>query len=323
MRINIRFEFHIHIYKSNDDQLKEKTCKELTGECFLKRAEQEVEAMKSIRSHSTIANYRCALNAFRRYLGQDLPTDKINSDTIRGFEQHLRMQKVSPNSSSCYMRSLRALIIRLKGESAKTLFHKVYTGKAKTDKRAVSESDIHKLKSLRLKRLSCLRLARDLFLFSYYALGMPFVDIAFLRKSQVKDGQITYLRHKTGQRITVHLEPCMEEIISSYSRSDSDYVFPIITAKTPDLMYKQYKSRLIYYNRMLKQLAEKAGISKNLTSYTPRHTWASVAYSSNVDLPVISKALGHTNTRTTLTYIKEINDDRLEKANRALVNRIL
>ena len=76
------------------------------------------------------------------------------------------------------------------------------------------------------------------------------------------------------------------------------------------------------YNHSLKTLAKKAKVTSRLTSYTARHTWASVAFSSNVDLPVISKALGHTNTQTTLTYIKEINDFRLDEANKRIVNMI-
>ena len=76
------------------------------------------------------------------------------------------------------------------------------------------------------------------------------------------------------------------------------------------------------YNRSLKTLARKSGLNLRITSYTARHTWASVAYSSNVCLPIISKALGHTNPQTTLTYIKEINDKRLEEANREIISRI-
>ena len=53
-----------------------------------------------------------------------------------------------------------------------------------------------------------------------------------------------------------------------------------------------------------------------------RHTWASTAYAANVDLPVISKALGHTNPQTTLTYIREIDDQRLARANREIIKKI-
>jgi integrase len=150
---------------------------------------------------------------------------------------------------------------------------------------------------------------------------MPFVDIAFLRRSQINDNQLTYYRHKTGQRIVIPLEPCMNEIISRY-QSDSEYVFPLLRSLEPQKAYNEYLQMLNRYNRSLKTLARKAGVTRRLTSYTPRHTWASVAYDQNVDLSVISKALGHTNTQTTLTYIKEISDNRLAEANHLIVGRI-
>ena len=150
---------------------------------------------------------------------------------------------------------------------------------------------------------------------------MPFVDIAFLRHSQICGNHLIYQRHKTGQRIVVPLESCMFEIINRY-RSDRDYVFPLIKSNDPSIAYHEYLIMLNRYNRSLKTLARKSGLNLRITSYTARHTWASVAYSSNVCLPIISKALGHTNPQTTLTYIKEINDKRLEEANREIISRI-
>jgi integrase len=191
-----------------------------------------------------------------------------------------------------------------------------------TEKRAVPESVISQVKAVKLKRRSFMSLTRDLFLFSFYTRGMPFVDMAFLRKSQINDGVLTYDRHKTGQRVTVHLEPCMLEVISRYHNDDSTYVFPLLKSENPQKAYDEYLYKLNQYNHSLKRLAKIAGVKDRLTSYTPRHTWASVAYDSNVDLPVISKALGHSNTQTTLTYIKEINDSRLDDANRMIVSKI-
>ena len=83
-----------------------------------------------------------------------------------------------------------------------------------------------------------------------------------------------------------------------------------------------YPSALNRYNRSLKLLARQAGIPVKLTSYVARHSWASIAYEQGVALPVISKALGHTNTETTLVYIEGIKDERLAEANRKLLERI-
>ena len=54
-----------------------------------------------------------------------------------------------------------------------------------------------------------------MFLFGFYTRGIAFVDIAYLRKSDIQDGAIRYDRHKTGQQHTVCIEPCIQSIISA------------------------------------------------------------------------------------------------------------
>lgn len=104
-------------------------------------------------------------------------------------------------------------------------FTKAFTGRTKTAKRSITESEIRKLHDLNLEEGSTLAMSRDIFIFSFYAMGMPFVDIAYLKKSQMKDNVIRYARHKTGQPISIALVPAMQAIISRYSSSDSIYVF--------------------------------------------------------------------------------------------------
>ena len=74
---------------------------------------------------------------------------------------------------------------------------------------------------------------------------------------------------------------------------------------------------------MLKRLGEMASINHQLTSYVSRHSWASIAYDSNVDLAIISKALGHANPQHTLIYIRQINDSRLYDANQQILKKVL
>ena len=323
MGISIRFEIHIFVNKSGCVNECHKTSKDRPSikRWFLKSAADEIERLKHSLSYSTLENYKTALRAFSRYLKQDVNIANINQTLIKGFERWLRDQNLCLNTVSCYMRSLRSLLNRLDSENKSRAFESVYTGRARTEKRAVSEADVCCLKQVKLRPDSFLCLVRDVFLFSYYALGMPFVDIAFLRRSQINDNLLTYHRHKTGQRIVIPLEHCMKEIISRY-KSDNEYVFPLLHSLEPQKAYNEYLRMLNRYNRALKTLAIKAGVTQRLSSYTARHTWASVAYNQNVDLPVISKALGHTNPQTTLTYIRGINDDRLAQANHKIVNRI-
>ena len=85
---------------------------------------------------------------------------------------------------------------------------------------------------------------------------MAFVDMAYLKKEDVGGGRITYYRHKTGQYLTLRIEPCMVTILERYGRTcpESPYLFPILTDEQPELAYRQYRTGLNYHNRKLKRL---------------------------------------------------------------------
>ena len=279
-------------------------------------AGRTIAALTAARGKSTIDNYRTALRSLLCYAGSSLTVDRLDQTLIEGWQHWLTGRGVTLNTISCYMRSMRAVICHSEvGPACKSAFKSVFTGNTTTDKRSLPAADIQKLLLLPLDDHRELQLSRDIFLFSLYALGMPFVDVAFLRKSQIADGYITYHRHKTGQRIRVKVEPPMQRIINRYARSGSPFAFPLLRQGTM-AEYEAWRSR---YNRQLRQLGRLAKLDKRLTSYVARHSWASMAYHSNVDLPVISKALGHTSSKTTQVYIREIDDCRIDTANRRLL----
>ena len=294
---------------------------------FLLSAEQQAKHCEEANRFSTAKNYRTAIRSLSRFLqGQQLTVKDISPELMADYAQWLRQQGISMNTVSCYLRSLRAIynkVVRRYGLEDLDPFKDLFTGHAKTVKRSATDDDIKRLQAMILPKHSALQLSRDIFLFSLYAQGMPFVDVAFLRKEQIRDGLIVYERHKTGQQIVVKIEGCIQEIINRYSRTDSDFVFPIITTHYPAQAYKQYQSKLRTYNRHLHQLEKIAGLKGSLTSYVVRHTWASLAYDTDIDLAVIASALGHTNTNTTRIYIRDINNRRLAEANKKVLNRII
>lgn len=325
MAFSIKFELHVHFHK--DEKTKEMDRKVMEdkkqAEAFCRLVADEIERQKLAMSQSTIENYLTALRSFQDYLLES-PTDVcLDSSLFQHYEHWLHKRMVKPNTISCYMRSLRSLIAKIYGEEERRLFKNVYTGLAVTDKRSISTDDINKLRSLQLKDGSFAAVARDLFLFSFYAFGMPFVDMAFLQCSQISDGKLTYYRHKTGQQVTVKIESCMQEIIKRYQEENRLYVFPLIHSTDEQGAYSEYLKVLNRYNRTLKRLAEMATIDNHLTSYVSRHSWASIAYDSNVDLAIISKALGHANPQHTLIYIRQINDSRLYDANQQVLKKVL
>lgn len=348
--IHISFQVNIHwgshwLHRKNKQQ-----SKTIQKQRLEERAQEAMEELSQRRAKSTIDNYQTALRSLLTYAGKDISTEQIDVAMMEGYQRWLQLRGVSRNTSSCYMRSLRALLRHIDAEGEyKEAFKSVYTGNEKTEKRAITEEELKILKSplpafphwgrgkeqrgrksplptspyrgrgKEQRKDRALGMARDLFLFSFCALGMPFVDLAFLKKSQVKDGYIDYRRHKTGQHIRVKIEPLMQEIIDKYARKDGLYLFPILTHSNNEEAMREYERQRSRYNRLLGELSRKLNLP-HLTSYVARHSWASIAYGQDVALPIITKAMGHTSTQTTLTYIREINDHRIEEANSRLVN---
>ena len=280
---------------------------------------------------STAENYRTAVRSFVRFnSGRDVPLSALDAETLRRYERWLREGGVCLNTSSCYLRSLRAIYNKAASKRLvkdRAPFKGLFTGNERTVKRSIGAEEVRRL-VLSPFPPPCgggkekVASALDLFLFSFYAMGIPFVDLAHLKKSQVKDGVLTYHRRKTNRPVRVKLEKCMLDILEKYKAEGTDYLFPILyKVKDGRQVAVSYASALNRYNRSLKELARQAGIGVNLTSYVARHSWASIAYEHGIGLPVISKALGHTDTKTTLIYVEGIKDERLAEANRELLER--
>ena len=109
-----------------------------------------------------------------------------------------------------------------------------------------------------------------MYLFSFYAQGMAFVDIVFLKKKNIRDGILSYRRHKSQQLIHIVVTPQMQELIDKYA-NDSEYVFPIIDTSLSTSIYDQYRLALGRVNRYLKKITFRLNINVRLTTYTARH----------------------------------------------------
>lgn len=326
--IKIKIELNVYIYRSKHSATKEeKQIKEKGSKLdYSDLAMKEIERAYNNKCFSTARNYGTALRSFQQFMKtKNIPVHLVTADRMEDYQKWLRQKGVCLNTVSCYMSSLRSIYNRAV-EKEQTIdrkpFSKVFLGTTSTEKRSITIRELQKLQALQLQQGTFAEKVRDIFLFCFYALGMPFVDAAHLRKKQIHNGVITYSRHKTGQVVRIKMEPCMQHIINKYAHEDGEFVFPILNHTTAQTRYKRYVQTLVRYNKTLKEIAKQAGIKSNLSSYVVRHTWASMAYQNNVELPVISKALGHTNTTTTMVYIRELNDSYLVKANKKILQNV-
>ena len=137
-------------------------------------------------------------------------------------------QGICSNSTSYYMRNLRAVYNRAVDKELtiqRSPFKHVYTGIDKTVKRAVPLKVIRMIRDLDLRISPGMEYARDMFMLSFYTRGMSFVDIAYLKKADLKSGVLTYRRQKTGRRLSIKWEKPMQEILDRYGHNDSPYLF--------------------------------------------------------------------------------------------------
>ena len=280
------------------------------------------------KRYGTAKTYHDCLASFSSFRnGEDITFDALDGETMVQYEVWLRNKGLKRNSSSCYLRTLKTLYLKAIEQGLtedKDIFRHVFTGFATTTKRAISIEAIKAIRRLDLSNNPALSFARDIFMLSLYLQGMAFVDIAYLKKSDKRNGQLQYSRMKTGQTLTISWEKPMQEIVDAYSHltKDTPYLLPIIT-KQDGTERKQYEKAEHNVNRNLKKIGEMAGLHIPLTTYVARHSWASIMRDMGNDITVVSKGLGHGDIKTTQIYLSTIDNSTVMKANKRLLGRIL
>ena len=290
---------------------------------FMESVIANLKTLGKVRTSETYAATLCSFRRFRE--NKDVPLDDVDSDMMMAYEAYLKNTGVSPNSSSFYMRNLRAVYNRAVEKdltSQRFPFKHVYTGVDKTVKRAVPLKVIKKIKEKDFTMNPTFDFARDMFLMSFYTRGMSFVDMAYLRKKDLQNGVLSYRRRKTGQQLFIKWEKCMQEIVDKYDTSQSSYLLPIIKPFCEINERKQYIYAAHNINRCLKIIGKELGLSVSLTLYVARHAWASIAKSKNVPLSVISEGMGHDSEATTRIYLASLDTMAIDKANSMILKSL-
>ena len=308
------------------DTIVDRYRKQTSAQSFFNFMDSVICQLKRLNRERTSETYTSALSSFMRFRrNRDVQLDDMDTDMMMEYEAWLKAKGVSLNTISFYMRILRATYNRAVGKgltAQKHPFSQVYTGTDKTVKRAISLKDIRRIKELDLTSKPHWELARDMFLFSFYTRGMSFIDMAYLKKSDLKNGILSYRRHKTGQQLHIRWEKCMEEIVAKYAAECSDeYLLPILKLPSRKLR-SQYKSTLFRTNKYLKEIARQCDIAVPLTMYVSRHSWASIAKSKNIPVSVISEGMGHDSEETTRIYLASLDGSVIDKANSLILKSL-
>ena len=271
----------------------------------------------------TSETYKSALSSFKKFRqDEDIMLDCLTSEIMEAYEAWHKNRGVAPNTISFYTRILRAVYNRAVDDDIienRNPFKHVYTGVDKTVKRALPLPVIKKIKALDLSLNPSLDYARDMFLISFYLRGMSFIDMAFLKKSDLKNGHVTYRRRKTGQQLIIEWTKEMQMILDKYPENATDYLLPII--KNPGTNERcTYRNMGYNINHNLKKIAKMVGVQIPLTLYVARHSWASAAKAKGIPLSVISEGMGHDSEATTQIYLASLATSVVDRANSIILN---
>ena len=292
---------------------------------------QVAEELRMGGNFGTAHVYRSSINAIIAYHGEgDFSFDEVTPEWLKGFEVHLRGRGCSWNTVSTYLRTFRAVYNRAVNSRmviyTPHLFRSVYTGTRADHKRALCDEDMKKVFT-KLPQSSAvpsaIRCAQDLFVLMFLLRGLPFVDLAYLRKSDLRDNVITYRRRKTGRPLSVTLTPEAMALLKKYMNHDphSPYLFPLLkSGEGTKEAYREYQLALRNFNYQLMILKQVLGLTSEVSSYTARHTWATLARESGAPISIISAGLGHTSEEMTRVYLKEFDQETLAQVNRIVTN---
>ena len=289
----------------------------------------EIERLESLGKITSATKHKYALQVLDGYKPTTIALEAIDLDYLKGLELYLRQRGNKDNSIATRFAIFKAIYNKAVKEGKVTVKQNPFTlfqvGSlwAKTRKRAIDKDDIQRLIDLEIAdghTTEYRRLARDLFLFSYFTAGMNFGDIARLRYKDIVKGRVNYSRHKTQKLLSFQLVPNALQIIEKYSRANhaqEDYIFPILDRsehKTAQQIFNRLHKVLRKVNRELKTLGEQIGLEMPLTTYVARHTYATVLKRSGVSVALISESLGHSDLSTTQIYLDSFENSQIDAA---------
>lgn len=234
----------------------------------------------------------------QKYKREDLYLRELNLNFIQSFHTFLRIDKgMAQNSSTKHLKLLKKIINLAVANSYMTtnpfITYKIEREPVEID--FLDEEELRKIINFDTP-LPRLERAKDMFLFGCFT-GLSYIDIKTLAPEHFeKDNTgriwIKKRRVKTGVLSRIPLLPIAKLILDKYRGGEK--LLPI--QDPADI------------NKYLKDIAILCDIKKRITFHTSRHTFAStVTLANNISLEVVSKMLGHTNTRMTNHYAKLID----------------
>ena len=281
--------------------------------------ERFINEIKHFKSLNTKIAYECSFKSFKKFRkNEDLFFEELDYSILCKYKKWFIDKNVTTNGYRGKLTNLKTIFYEAKK-------HKIFTNeldpflhftieKTPPKKKALTKEEMERIIHYKVDENSYLGKAKNIFLISYYACGIPFVDLVKLKYENIDNNFIQYNRSKTKTAITIPLIPKLKVLLEKHLalNSNKEYIFPFITTEEPKKFRKQYLVAQRHYNYSLSVLGEKCGLKKKLTPYKSRHTAATLMINEyKIPIHIVAALFGHSSTRMTETYVDSIDKSQL------------
>jgi len=305
------------------------------------------EVIKDMERQNRIGNadaYKFAKNALKNFVGKDtMSFEKITANFLKDFEAALTHTTETKKGNSLttvgyYMRCLRAIyntaiatgVVRPELYPFGTIKNGKYAIPSPPNiKKALAMADIKKIFDY-VPTTDAESMNRDLWVFSYLCNGANMKDICLLKYSDISSDTITFRRAKTSttnrklKLITATYTDHLRDIIERWGNKPHDaaaFVFPFFQHSDTQRDIKTKGAQVIkQVNKYIKRIAEALEIPAHVTTYTARHSFATTLKRAGVNVSFISESMGHSDIKTTESYLGSIEDGQRKEISKHLTN---
>ncbi len=274
-----------------------------------------IDSLMKLDKIGTALFYESSLKAVKGFTkGKQISFDEISYKWLCDFEYNKRLKGNTGNTIAVFLRGLRAVHYEyckaneLQHPNAYIKFNLQHL-LSPTRKRSLSKEKLKQLIAYE-PASEAQKNAKLIFLFSFYARGINLMDMLQLTDENIEDDVLVYQRQKTGKQMRIQLIPEAKQILKQFSNS-SKFLFPYI--RSGDIPKYRVTDVNRNINRRLQAIGKTFGVG-GLTMYYARHTFAELNYKAGVRIEIISQMLGHSDLKTTQTYLRSFSDAEVDEA---------
>lgn len=291
---------------------------------FIEFANKLISEQLTIKKTGNAMVYQTSINSLIRLYGSDkIKFEQVTYTFINDYNNKLIASGVKQNTISNYLRTIRAIYNKaIKAKLVERIhypFAEFSIKGERTAKRAISLEALKGISNLSLKEGSQAWHSRNFFLLSFSLIGISFTDLAYLNYENIKGTRLIYKRRKTHKVYDIKLTAFALKILDIYDGKNSKYLLPILPNKISEdtiqakaLINLQIKTT----NKYLKRMGYDCGLTKPLTTYVSRHTWATTAKHLGFSKELIAEALGHEDgNQVTSIYLDKFDQVLIDQAN--------